>query len=99
MVPGIGIKTSFSSAFTHLKRYSLPAFDNSAMDGYAVKISDCGTTCLQSHTVFAGDQNEVHMIDHECIRIMTGARIPTGCEAIIPIEEVIVSEEKVKIDG
>lgn len=27
VVPGMGIKTSFSSAFTHLKRYSLPALD------------------------------------------------------------------------
>lgn len=27
VVPGIGMRTSFSSAFTHLKRYSLPALD------------------------------------------------------------------------
>ncbi len=75
--------------------YSLPSFDNSAMDGYAVRASDAGKTLLQSHTVFAGDQEETRMVEEQCIRIMTGARIPQGCEAVVPIEEVGVEGDQV----
>ncbi len=73
-------------------QYSLPSFDNSAMDGYAVRVEDAGKTLLQSCTIFAGDGGEIRMVEDQCIRIMTGAKIPQGCEAIVPIEEV-------KIDG
>ncbi len=69
-------------------RYPLPAFDNSAMDGYAVRTADAGKTLTQSCTVFAGDQEEIRLVEDQCIRIMTGARIPLGCEAIVPVEEV-----------
>lgn len=78
-------------------RYSLPSFDNSAMDGYAVRSEDAGKTLLQSHTVFAGDQEETRMSEGECIRIMTGARIPHGCEAVVPVEEVTVSGNQVSL--
>ena len=75
--------------------YSLPSFDNSAMDGYAVRVSDGGKTLLQTHTVFAGDQEETLMVEEQCIRIMTGARVPAGCEAIVPIEEVAIESDRV----
>ncbi|MBN2869803.1 MAG: molybdopterin molybdotransferase MoeA [Campylobacterales bacterium] len=77
--------------------YSLPSFDNSAMDGYAVRTTDAGKTLLQSCTVFAGDQEETRMVEDQCIRIMTGARIPQGCEAIVPIEEVKVQGDQVSL--
>lgn len=78
-------------------RYSLPSFDNSAMDGYAVRVEDAGKTLLQSCTVFAGDQEETRMVEDQCIRIMTGARIPQGCEAIVPIEEVTREGDQVSL--
>lgn len=74
---------------------SLPAFDNSAMDGYAVRISDAGRTLIESCTVFAGDQEEYRMVEEQCIRIMTGAKIPQGCEAIVPVEEVKIDDSMV----
>jgi molybdopterin molybdotransferase len=77
--------------------YSLPSFDNSAMDGYAVRSEDGGKTLKQSCTIFAGDENEVRMIEDQCIRIMTGAKIPQGCEAIVPIEEVEFDGENVTL--
>ncbi len=77
--------------------HSLPAFDNSAMDGYAVFVDDAGKTLTQSCTIFAGDQNEVRMVENQCIRIMTGAKIPQGCEAIVPVEEVSVSGDQVSL--
>jgi molybdopterin molybdotransferase len=70
--------------------HSLPSFDNSAMDGYAVRAHEGGKTLLQACVIFAGDGNDVRMVEDQCIRIMTGAKIPQGCEAIVPIEEVTI---------
>lgn len=78
-------------------RYSLPSFDNSAMDGYAVRVEDAGKTLKQSCVIFAGNGEEIRMVEDQCIRIMTGAKIPQGCEAIIPIEEVTVNEDQVTL--
>lgn len=77
--------------------HSLPSFDNSAMDGYAVRVQDAGKTLPQSCTVFAGDGADIRMVEDQCIRIMTGARIPQGCEAIVPIEEVTVQNDQVTL--
>ncbi len=68
--------------------HNLPPYDNSAMDGYAVKIEDSGK-CLQvSCTIFAGDNFEGELSHGEAIKIMTGARIPLGTQCIVPIEDV-----------
>jgi len=75
--------------------HNLPPFDNSAMDGYAVKTSDAGKTLDCAHTIFAGDKEEIKLQDRNCIKIMTGARIPHGCEAIVPIEEITEDGEKI----
>lgn len=78
-------------------KHSLPSFDNSAMDGYAVRTEDAAKTLKQSCVIFAGDVNEIRMVEDQCIRIMTGAKIPQGCEAIVPIEEVIVNEDQITL--
>ena len=71
--------------------HNLPPFDNSAMDGYAVKISDSGQSVKVSHTIFAGDNSDEILTKTNAIKIMTGARIPQGCECIVPIEETTES--------
>ncbi|MDD4855546.1 MAG: molybdopterin molybdotransferase MoeA [Sulfuricurvum sp.] len=75
--------------------HCLPPYDNSAMDGYAVTINDAGKTLIQSCTIFAGDKDDIRMVEDQCIRIMTGAKIPQGCEAIVPIEEVTLTENSI----
>lgn len=77
--------------------HSLPSFDNSAMDGYAIRTEDAGKTLQQSCVIFAGDKNEIRLIEDQCIRIMTGAKIPQGCEAIVPIEEVSVNGDQITL--
>ena len=77
--------------------HNLPPFDNSAMDGYAVRSSDIDATLECTHTIFAGDSEELKLIDRNCLKIMTGARIPHGCEAIVPIEEVDVRDGKINM--
>jgi molybdopterin molybdotransferase len=82
---------------TIIASHSLPSFDNSAMDGYAVRTEDAGKTLQQSCVIFAGDGDEIRMVEDQCIRIMTGAKIPQGCEAIVPIEEVSVDGDLVTL--
>ena len=67
--------------------HNLPPYNNSAMDGYAVKVSDA-TRCVKvKHTIFAGDDSHEILLKGEGIKIMTGAKIPKGCECIVPVEE------------
>lgn len=77
--------------------HCLPPYDNSAMDGYAVYIKDAGKTLIQSCIIFAGDKDDMRMVEDQCIRIMTGAKIPQGCEAIVPIEEVTQNDDRVTL--
>jgi molybdopterin molybdotransferase len=67
--------------------HNLPPFDNSAMDGYAVTCKDSGKEVKVDHTIFAGDHEEFKMSSGHAIKIMTGAKIPKGCEAIVPQED------------
>jgi molybdopterin molybdotransferase len=68
---------------------NLPAFNNSAMDGFAVKFEDAGKTLTINKTIFAGDCGEAvkeSLNSDECYKIMTGAKVPFDADTIIPIE-------------
>ena len=69
--------------------HNLPPFDNSAMDGYAVKISDAGKCVKVTSTILAGDDSNETLQAGNTIKIMTGARIPHATECIVPIEEAL----------
>ena len=69
-------------------------FDNSAMDGFAVRIADLAqasetqpvSLSVAGH-VAAGDLNRFAMLPSgQCYEIMTGAPVPTGCDAVVPVE-------------
>lgn len=78
--------------------YQLPRFDNSAMDGYAVRMSDAGKTVTIADTLFAGHPSTTPVRDGSAIKIMTGAVVPEGTEAIIPIEHTtLVDPEHVTL--
>ena len=77
--------------------FDLPRFDNSAMDGYAVKCADAGTTVESTDIIYAGDDPKVALQETKAIKIMTGAPIPQGCEAVIPVENVKVDGTKVSL--
>lgn len=77
--------------------HNLPPYDNSAMDGYAVKVSDA-LTCVKVHnTIFAGDNSHESLKSGHGIKIMTGARIPEGCECIVPVENTTECKDGVKL--
>ncbi len=75
--------------------HNLPPYDNSAMDGYAVKISDANKCVKVTHTIFAGDNSQEKLQEGYGIKIMTGARIPDGCECIVPVEDTRECEDGV----
>jgi molybdopterin molybdotransferase len=77
--------------------FDLPRFDNSAMDGYAVKYIDADSTVSCDEVIYAGDDPQMILIPKKAIKIMTGAPIPKGCEAIIPIENVSVEGDQVTL--
>jgi len=68
--------------------HNLPPYDNSAMDGYAVKIEDSGKCVEVKETIFAGDDFHGELHSRTAIKIMTGAKIPFGTQCIVPIEDV-----------
>ncbi len=77
--------------------FDLPRFDNSAMDGYAVKCVDAGTTVTSSDVIYAGDDPTITLEATQAIKIMTGAPIPQGCEAVLPIENVTVNDTQITL--
>ena len=77
--------------------FNLPRFDNSAMDGYAVKCSDSNSTVEYTDVIYAGDDPKMTLQPTQAIKIMTGAPIPNGCEAVIPIENVTVNDTQVTL--
>jgi len=77
--------------------FDLPRFDNSAMDGYAVKVNDAGKVVKIKEITFAGDKAEEAFREGEVVKIMTGAPTPNGCEAIVAIENVEVLENGIKL--
>jgi molybdopterin molybdotransferase len=74
----------------YFARLSLPAFDNSAMDGYAVVASSCkkdGRLRVIGEQP-AGPDRKLRVSDGEAIRIFTGATLPQGTDAIVMQEDV-----------
>jgi molybdopterin molybdotransferase len=69
--------------------WNLPAADNSAMDGYAVLSADClePVTLEIIGQIQAGGVINSVVVSGCAIKIMTGARIPPGCDAVVPVEE------------
>lgn len=80
---------------------NLPAFNNSAMDGFAIKFSDAGKTLSINKVIFAGDKGvkvEPSLKENECYKIMTGAKVPFDADTIVPIENCFdVTQNSVRI--
>jgi molybdopterin molybdotransferase len=79
----------------------VPAHDNSAMDGYALRHADlkaAGETELRlAGSAFAGRQFAGKLGKRECVRIMTGAVMPYGADTVVIQEIVQVDGDKIRI--
>lgn len=76
-----------------IAQLALPVFDNSAMDGYAVRAEDTASATPENPVVLpvaedipAGRTDELTLQPGTAHRIMTGAPLPAGATAIVPVE-------------
>lgn len=72
----------------------LPAWDNSAMDGYAVRAADCAGAAPGAPVLLAvvadlpaGSAADAAVGPGQAARIMTGAPLPRGADAVVPVEQ------------
>jgi molybdopterin molybdotransferase len=79
-----------------------PPFDNSAMDGFAVRFEDTKeaptTLTIVATTQAAASNESITISSGEAVRIMTGAPLPQGADAIIPIEACVVEGDSVTLN-
>lgn len=77
----------------------LPSFDNSSMDGYAVRAVDVRSASVETPVALevvgdipAGSLELQSLIPNTAMRIMTGAQMPPGADAVVPVERTSTPE-------
>jgi molybdopterin molybdotransferase len=83
---------------------TLPPWDNSAMDGYAVRAADIATASAERpvvlrvlETVAAGQFPALPLTEGTATRIMTGAPLPTGADSVVRVEDTDGGTDRVAI--
>jgi molybdopterin molybdotransferase len=84
--------------------HASPRFDNSAMDGYAVRGEDAREASEEGPVrlrllgeVRAGDPGDLRVEPGTAARIMTGAPVPDGADAVVPVEETSEDGDEVEV--
>jgi molybdopterin molybdotransferase len=67
---------------------NIPAFNNSSMDGYAINYASGKKSWVITGEISAGNFQDYTINVNSAVRIMTGGRIPTNTNAVVPIEDV-----------
>jgi molybdopterin molybdotransferase len=82
----------------------IPGFDNSAMDGFAVRTADLAAANQQLpvklkvvETIAAGSEPTRGLGPGLAARIMTGAPVPEGADAVVPVEQTKFSDDTVEV--
>lgn len=78
-------------------RLNNPPFDTSAMDGYAIAREDIGADVRAfaiGDDIPAGMLDPVRVVPGVVLPISTGARIPAGCDAVVPRERVLIENDR-----
>lgn len=80
----------------------VPPFDNSAMDGYALRSADCGDPETRLRVIgscFAGAPYTGEIQAGQCVRIMTGAALPAGADAVVMQEHAMRDGDTLLLQG
>ena len=97
-LPGRGEKAPLSEALGRVVAEDVasdvdwPPFDTSAMDGYAVRVSEAAPghpLAERAGLVAAGDLPPSPLGSGEAVRVMTGAPLPPGTEAVVAVEDAL----------
>ena len=80
----------------------LPPFDNSAVDGYAVKFNELAKATKENPVVlkcqeyvFAGRLDAISLQEGVCVQVATGAPLPLGTDAVVMLEQVVRNGDQV----
>jgi molybdopterin molybdotransferase len=86
-----------------VSRITLPVFDNSAMDGYAVRAADVSGASIGSPvslqlvaTIPAGETFRGRLNPGECARIFTGSPVPEGADAVVMQEDTRATNDQIQ---
>ena len=71
----------------------LPPFNNSAMDGIAVKYNENIKEWKIIGEISAGNYEEFELNENSAVMIMTGSRLPEFCDTIIPVEDIDLHQD------
>ncbi len=77
-----------------------PPFDASAMDGYAVRSADLAEVPAQLRvrgTSACGRPSDVEVVEGTAVRILTGAVVPVGADAVVPVEQTDAGSDVVTV--
>ncbi|MFO0870460.1 MAG: gephyrin-like molybdotransferase Glp [Pirellulales bacterium] len=87
-----------------VSRYDVPGFDRAMMDGFAVQARDTEGVGPYQRTslellgeVLPGSEFPGEVRPRTCVRIMTGAPLPRGADAVLPVEKTEVVGERVEV--
>src|SRR5258708_3984231 len=77
-----------------------PAFDKALVDGIAVNLSSLGKGPLTIEGTQPAGQKALRLKDKQngCIKIMTGAVVPQGCDCVIPVERLTITGNSVRMN-
>ncbi len=81
----------------------LPAFDNSAMDGYAIRSSNTKSDQIRKFKIisriYPGNTiDNIYVDDNECVGVTTGAPIPQGADAVVKVEDIKLENDFIILD-
>ena len=82
--------------------WDMPRWNNSAMDGFAVRAEDCVAgqpLTIDGYIPAGGSTSGIMVKPGGAVKIMTGAPAPAGCDAIVPVEETEEKDGKLFITG
>src|SRR5690554_457810 len=76
----------------------VPQWDNSAMDGYALRADDLQNTdrLPLAGRIAAGDQPEQKLPAGQCMHILTGAPVPQGADTVVPQENCSIDSDTIQ---
>ncbi len=76
----------------------LPAFDNAAMDGYALRAADLALPALREIGIALAGHAFVGRVEPgACVRIMTGAPLPAGADTVVMAEDTVRDDGHVRV--
>lgn len=87
-------------AATVVSPVDVPPFANSAMDGYALRSADCNGSGVRLTVIgscFAGAPFAAELQAGQCVRIMTGAPLPAGADAVVMQEQVTREDTGIRL--